>query len=51
LIESTENTESDYLMLSVYPVIGEPPLFGSIHYITTSSGFQYVTGGYGLNGI
>lgn len=49
--KSTVKAESDCLIVTIYPVIGDPPLFGSIHDITTSSGFQAVTGAAGWKGI
>jgi hypothetical protein len=34
----------------MYPVIGEPPLFGATQLIITSSGLQIVVGAFGCAG-
>lgn len=47
LTVSAEKELSVYLIVTVYPVIGDPPLSGSIQVITTSSGTHVVTGAAG----
>jgi hypothetical protein len=44
---SAEKIVSIYLIVTLKPVIGEPPSSGATHNITTSSGTQVVIGASG----
>ena len=44
-VSSSENVSwSLFLMVTMYPVMGEPPLSGAVHETITSSGLHVVTG-------
>jgi len=50
LTESAEKAESFYLIVTEYPINGEPPSSGATQLITTSSGTQVVIGASGCAG-
>ena len=50
-VSSSENVSwSLFLMVTMYPVMGEPPSSGAVHETITSSGTQVVTGAIGFAG-